>query len=220
MGEYVFTRAGIVAVDRDAIEEHGIPSIVLMEHAAAAAAAAILQRFGGNLGAIHLVCGSGNNGGDGYALARLLADAGHPSIVHAVAPPRIGGDAEANARRAAAAGIVIDDWTPNCLADATLVIDALLGTGLDRPLQTVLVEVVEAMNAVDAPLAALDIPSGLDCDAGTPLPIAVEADLTVTFGGRKIGFDAPGACRYCGEITVGDIGCPESILAKHALACH
>ena len=165
-----------------------------------------------------ILCGGGNNGGDGYALARHLHNAGWQVAVAAAKPvDALDGDAAVNARVAAKMGIVISPATPERVADsgARLLVDALLGTGLTRPPRQDAAALIRAVNAHAAPTLAVDVPSGLDCDAGRPLgPAAdcVRATLTVTFVAEKVGF--PRAAEWLGEVVVAGIGCPRVAIER------
>lgn len=171
---------------------------------------------------------TGNNGGDGFVLARQLRLRGFV--------PRVAYCGErAAAKRETDAGInlgVIERMMPEAIvdvadgaalarvlaewSDAALLVDCLYGTGLDKALRADGVALVEALDAAPAPKVACDLPSGLDCDTGVPLGAVVKAVRTATFVGRKAGFDAPGAEAYTGEVTVVPIGCPAECWAHVA----
>jgi len=186
----------------------GIAGPLLMQAAGAAVARAIRARF--RPCRTLVLAGPGNNGGDGYVAARLLEQAGWPVAVAALAPPRMGGDA------AGAAG----QWrgpmlpfNPEEVARAGLVIDAVFGAGLARPLEE---PVVDVLRAVRAPLVAVDVPSGLDGATGQPLGFAPQAALTVTFFRRKPGHLLLPGRGLCGELELAQIGLPASVLAEIA----
>ncbi len=185
----------------------GVPGITLMEAAgrAVADAAARLAPAGPAL----VLAGPGNNGGDGFVAARLLAEAGREVSVRLLGDPeRLGGDA----RRA------FDRWARPAppattdLSPATLVVDALFGAGLDRPLAGRAAKIVAAMDRHPAPLLAVDVPSGLDADSGQPLGAAPRAAATVTFCRLKPGHLLYPGRALCGAVTVADIGIPEAAL--------
>ncbi|TVQ63338.1 MAG: NAD(P)H-hydrate epimerase [Phycisphaerales bacterium] len=242
----VFTRQSVREVDRAAIEEFGVPGVVLMENAALA----LFERCMDELetsdepGPVIICCGGGNNGGDGLALARHLHNAGADAVVLIAATiDGFAGDALVNLRIAQRMGLpiaVLDPESPVSTLAALLdshgepgmVVDALLGTGLDRPLSHPITEVVGWINdraAVGAIVIAADIPTGLDCDTGAPLlapgdtdeealrRAVVVAHATVTFVGVKAGFLAPGAERWTGEVCVGDIGAPIELLQRYGV---
>lgn len=202
----------------------GLPGICLMENAALGLTDVVcdeLQQRGAPEGSVvGIVTKTGNNGGDGFVLARHLKLRGfQPKVAYC-------GD-RAAAKRETDAGInltvleamakdaiidvadgaqlskVLTEWS-----DAVLLVDCLYGTGLDRPLRPDGVALVEALDASPLPKVACDLPSGLDCDSGQPLGAAVRAVRTATFVGRKRGFDAPEAAAFTGEVTVVPIGCP------------
>lgn len=184
----VWTAAQVRELDRRAIEDHGIAGRELMERAGAAALDALLRRWPATR-AITVVCGAGNNAGDGYVVARLARQAGVVVRALAVADPdALRGDA-AMARedfRQAGGEIVRWDGAGDPGGDGPLV-DALLGTGLDRALDGPFASAVESINAAARPVVALDIPSGLQADTGRVMGCAVSAELTVCFIGLKLG---------------------------------
>ena len=215
--EYILDRASVRAVDRAAIDEYGIPGIVLMENAARGLAAEALNMLGDRVqGAeVLVICGSGNNGGDGYALARHLHNAGARPVLAALGAPRLGTDAAVNRAICQRMGLAIAG--PDSLddhSDARLVVDALFGTGLDRPVEGRAAEVIDWINAAGRPVLAVDVPSGLDCDTGRPLGRAVRAKATVTFVARKPGLVEPPGLDYAGRVTVADIGAPRALVER------
>lgn len=210
-------------MDRRAIEDLGLPGVVLMENAALGLTAVVdreLRARGATPGEdAVIVCGRGNNGGDGFALARHLSLLGwSPRVVFAgslAAAPRTG-DAGVNLTVLERAGQPIDE-APDGAAlarllagwpGARLIVDALYGTGLEGALREPGLGLVRALDLDPRPKVAVDIPSGLDCDRGLPLGASVRAARTVTFVAEKLGFSAPGAREYTGEVDVVPIGCP------------
>jgi len=201
-------------LDREAEEAHGVPSLVLMEHASqgvAAVAAALVPASA----RVVVLCGPGNNGGDGYGAARFLASWGRrPRLVRCSrrSPPR--GDAALEVRLAGLELEAEDAWADPgrvaaALAEADLVVDALFGVGLDRDLDGPFPRWIEAVNAADALRLAVDVPSGLDGDTGRPRPVAVRADVTATMGMPKRGLLSPGSGReHAGRVVEVDIGLP------------
>ncbi|MHC5004445.1 MAG: NAD(P)H-hydrate epimerase [Planctomycetota bacterium] len=213
-GTLIFDRAAIQAVDRDAIEQFAIPGIVLMENASIGLAreAEDMTRTGAT---VLICCGRGNNGGDGYALARHLHNRGRHAVLAATGEPRDGTDAAVNREICRRMGLPLLDAGQCGEVAADLVVDALFGTGLDRPVTGAAAGVVDWMNAEGTPVLAVDVPSGLDCDTGAALGRAVVATRTVTFVGWKRGFLAPHARKHLGEIVVVDIGAPAELYERH-----
>jgi NAD(P)H-hydrate epimerase len=215
-------------VDRIAIDEYGIPGIVLMENAARGATAVALEMLGDNrAGVVTVVCGGGNNGGDGYAIARLLHNQGYLVKLAAISDPhRLSGDAAINFRIVQKMKLpridVFDASTLLQLAaafiSARLIVDAILGTGFSGALKPHLAAVIGILNSAAAqhaiPVLAVDVPSGLDCETGLPSEPTVRATRTVTFATLKTGFENPTARAYLGHVSVADIGVPPEILEQ------
>ncbi len=209
------TRQQVRDVDRRAIEEMGVPGVVLMENAGRGAAE--LLRALGIHGRVVVCCGKGNNGGDGFVIARHLDILRMPVRVLLFAlPEELTGDAAVNYRIIERAGLAIDvqpgDELPRLLAVAEWVVDALFGTGLTGPLRPPFDRVVEAINASPARVLAVDIPSGLDADSGQPLGPTVRAHHTATFVAPKKGFAEPAARPWVGQVHVLGIGAPRCLL--------
>ena len=187
---------------------------ILMELAGAAAARLIRERAGGLAGKAVVLCGPGNNGGDGWVVARHLVGAGWVVRCVCLAEPALGSDAHANmalwkalggdirmAERGATARM------KNWLNHANAIVDALFGTGLERPLDGAAADLVQAANEAEHGLkVALDLPSGIDGDRGDVLGVAFRADLTATFGVRKTGLYLAAGAEHAGEIVRVDIG--------------
>jgi NAD(P)H-hydrate epimerase len=214
------SRDQVRSVDHRAIEEFGIPSLLLMENAGRGAAEWLIPRLA-KCGRVLIVCGPGNNGGDGGVVARHLDLHAIPTtVVWFGEPHRFSPDAHIQFDILARAGFdqhvvpgpVLDGRLAAFLATADWVVDALLGTGLTRPIEGLLRDVIETINSGTRPVLALDSPSGLDADSGRPLGTAVRASATVTFVAPKLGFAAPGADSYTGPVTVAHIGIPRRIL--------
>ncbi|MBX3355351.1 MAG: NAD(P)H-hydrate epimerase [Phycisphaeraceae bacterium] len=208
----LLTRAQARAFDQHAIETLGVPGMVLMENAAIGCVALLRELVAPEWrGArLEIVCGPGNNGGDGFAIARLALVQGAAPRVRQVAPPRAGSDAEMQAKIAARLGIpIIGFGAPgDPPLEGTVIVDALYGTGLDRALSATDQRAIEAMNAAGLPILAVDVPSGLDADRGVPLGAAVRATLTATMVAPKVGFSLPGAREWTGRVEVLPIGVP------------
>lgn len=225
----VFTREAVRELDRRAVERFGVPSIVLMENAALHATLVAVDMLGGRPGCVLVCCGPGNNGGDGLAMARHLTNCGIAAAVLLAAPPdHYSGDAATNLAIVRKMGIplnVVDRGDPagsfdECLrltGRPALVVDALLGTGLDQPVREPLTTMIIRINALaesGVPVLAVDIPSGLDADSGCPLGAAVRATTTVTFVGLKAGFLSLEAQSYVGECVVAGIGAPRALVRE------
>ncbi len=210
------TRTQMREIDRRAIEEYHIPGIVLMENAARCAvdvARGMLRREG--LRSALILCGGGNNGGDGLAIARHLHNRGTPVFIGlATDPAGYTGDALVNWRIVSAMSLPHAPATPQLIAahSRDLVIDAIFGTGLSEAPRHPFAEIAAAINDDTGAVLAVDVPSGLDCDSGHPHGACVRANVTVTFVAEKTGFTDPFAKRFLGDVVVGDIGCPPELI--------
>ena len=213
-------RAALRAVDQRSVEEYGIPGIVLMENAAIGLAAHILPLLEKrDPGPIVIHCGPGNNGGDGYAVARHLTNAfaaehdeNWSVILAPVGEPRPESDAGIN--RAIAAKMALP-MAGEPVAGVVHV-DALFGTGLDRPVTDAAAERIAWINRQQATVVAVDVPSGLDCDRGEPLGPTIRADLTISMVALKQGFAEPAARSYTGKVVVVPIGAPIGLIRSLA----
>lgn len=214
------TAAQMREMDRRTIEDYGVPSIVLMENAALRVVDVIAERFGPlTHKRIAVVCGKGNNGGDGLAIARhLAARFGADVSVHLTAEPsEYEGDAAENYKMAAAFGLDIRPVFPDLYRGIDLIVDALLGTGIHGGVEGNLAEIISAMNDEYCPIVAVDVPSGLDADTGNVSGACVKATLTVTFALPKIGLMVYPGAEYVGELIVADIGMPRQVMAADAV---
>lgn len=216
------TRDEVRGIDRRAWDEFRIPGIVLMENAGRGAAESLLRR--GVNGPVCICCGKGNNGGDGFVIARHLDQSGIDVKVWLFAQgAQLTGDARANYEIAHASGIPIREHRSSPLppqfaaelASSDWVVDALLGTGATGDVTGLLKDVVVAINGSKKNVLAVDLPSGMDADTGQPLGVCIEATCTVTFVARKIGFDQPGADPWTGEVEVAPIGLPRRLLSDY-----
>jgi len=212
----LYTAEQVRRLDRCAIEGHGIPGIELMERAGRATFEA--ARAGWPHARRWLVlCGGGNNGGDGYVVARLARAEGCAVTLCALKEPAgLGGDAATAARRWSEAGGAVLAWplaageTPG-VEGHDLVIDALLGTGLDREPAGAYGEAIEAVNRSGLPVVAVDIPSGLHADSGVALGRAMRARLTVTFIGNKRGLYTADGPDHAGMVEYSDLQTPQTV---------
>lgn len=217
----VLTPAQMREADRRTIEDHGVPSLRLMERAGEQVVAAIEAHIAARPGAATVLCGRGNNGGDGWVVARLLRERDWDvfGILFGTAGD-VAGDARTNLERARQAGIPVvevtgeDDWR-RCrprLDAGGLVVDAILGTGQTRPLSGLLATVVDDVNAMAGTVVAIDLPSGITSDLSRRAAPCLRPALTVTFGAPKLAL----ALRPepAGQVVVADIGIPAEVIAK------
>ena len=219
------SREEVRGLDARAADDFGMNTLVLMENAGRGAAEWLreLAGPGGEAPRVLVLCGPGNNGGDGAVAARHLDVWGFAvRVVWFADPGRLRGDAAAqwailersgvdqSARQGVDAG---DPERLDALLDgADWLVDGLLGTGLTRPVEGAVLALIGAVNRSGKPVLALDVPSGLDADRGAPLGAAVRARATATFAAPKLGFGAPGAKAFTGDVRVIEIGVPRRLL--------
>ena len=213
-------------VDRRAIDEFGLPGVVLMENAGRGCVD-WLEELGVS-GRVVICAGKGNNGGDGFVIARHLENRRHDVRVLLFANPEtLRGDAQINYQvieRAQTPIRLFDDSLPKDeleadvnkeFAEADWIIDALLGTGTSGSVREPFPAIINAVNQASARTMAIDLPSGQDCDTGLPVdvenPVVVKADFTASFVARKLGFENPASSAFTGEVRVIDIGVPHSM---------
>ena len=214
-------------IDREAIESIGLPGVVLMENAGLKVFQALALRFphaGHEI--IVVAAGKGNNGGDGFVVARHLFNSGYDVTVFlAGEKSAIGGDAAVNLSIALKSGVPVVEMRDGsaltkfrkALGAATVVVDALFGTGLERPLEGFHARLVEAINASPACRIAVDLPSGLSADSFEIIGPAVRADLTVTLAAPKVPHVFPPAMDLVGELLIADIGIPAALFENKEL---
>jgi len=215
----VLSNAGMREADRVTIEELGVPGLVLMETAASAVTELICEKFG-SLRSVLVACGPGNNGGDGIAVARQLRCRGFDATVALlVGEEHLKGDAGKQLELAKTFRVPITNcWGEELhrldalIAGCEVVVDALFGTGLVRPLEGFWVEVVRRLNSAAVPIVAVDVPSGLFGSSSTVPGEAIDATATVTFAAPKVVHALPPSCWRCGEVAVADIGIPPWVL--------
>jgi NAD(P)H-hydrate epimerase len=232
---FVFSRDAIRKIDEIAVERYGIPSIVLMENAALGCATSLIQMGNKPDTDYVIVCGPGNNGGDGFAIARHLHNFGCPTTTFHTHPrDHYADDARTNLDICLAMKLVLldrseSDFSSNDIAqnESLCLVDALLGTGSTSAPRGVVASAInwinEAAQSCDAPVAAIDLPSGLDCDTGEAFnpDCCVRATHTLTMAGYKLGFKNPGAARYTGKhINLIDIGVPRELLDELGESTH
>ena len=201
------------AVDAWAIEARGVPSLELMETAGSAVAEAAAKTATSARAAV--VCGKGNNGGDGLVAARALAEMGYEVEALLLWPPEdLSGDAKTNLERFPAARHASGDELAQALSGTSVIVDAIFGTGFSGEPRDPAAAAIEAINAAEAPVVAADIPSGVDASSGEVGGAAVQAELTVSFHAAKLGhWIAPGK-RHSGRLRVVPIGIPEGAPAE------
>ncbi|MCI0465221.1 MAG: NAD(P)H-hydrate epimerase [Gemmataceae bacterium] len=214
------SRQQVRELDRQAIEEFGVPGVVLMENAGRGAAELLLAL--GIHGRVVICCGKGNNGGDGFVIARHLDNHGIPvQVLLFSRPEELTGDAALNYQILVRAQLPITvhaeasldaEAVGRGLAGADWIVDALFGTGLSGAVRRPFDELIVAINATPARVLAVDIPSGLDCDTGQPLGPTVRAQHTGTFVAPKKGFTNPAAAAWLGQVHVLGIGAPRCLL--------
>ncbi|TXS89245.1 NAD(P)H-hydrate dehydratase [Parahaliea maris] len=200
------------ALDRHAIEFGGIPGPILMARAAAAAWESLLARWP-DPARVQVICGTGNNGGDGYLLADIAHKRGYPVMVWQLGDSaRISGDALHARNQALASGVPVTPWHQGCLEPEGVLVDGLLGTGLGGEVRPVQREAIEAINASGLPVLALDIPSGLCADTGRVLGVSVRASATITFIVAKRGLFTAAGPGHCGELELADLAVPPGLI--------
>ena len=218
----ILTADEMAQVDRRAIEEIGVPSLVLMENAAIGVADALAERYPDAQSAA-VFCGPGNNGGDGLAIARHLDARGYRCrVILVTRGGRPKGDAGIQLEILEKLGHTVESLGPDddvdallaACADLDLLVDALFGTGLSRPLEGHFADLVRGLERLPSPIVAVDIPSGLDGSRGETIGPHVEADLTVTFAAPKLAHVFAPAAEAVGELVVADLGVPDFLVEE------
>lgn len=223
----VATAQQMQALDRKTIGEIGIPGIVLMENAGRGAATTFVSFFSEvQRKKTVIVCGRGNNGGDGFVVARYLRNWNlSVKVLLLCHPEALQGDARTNYEiffRMGGEILACPDQeafekSKSILWEADLLVDAIFGTGLHAEVSGFYRELIDQLNGLGKPVMAIDIPSGLDANTGRPLGAAVRASLTVTFGLPKVGHLIPPGPEYTGKLRVIDIGIPPFIVDQEAI---
>ena len=218
----VLTAAQMREADRRTIEEVGIPSIALMENAGRQIVSAMHATIDDlESRRVGILCGRGNNGGDGFVVARLLSQQGLSVCIYLLGGAEdVGGDAGTNLRIAQSLGLSIvevvdrDAWdrARSSVDECDVLVDAMFGTGLNKPLDDLSSKVAGDVNALNVPVVAVDLPSGLLADQTDPIGEAIEADVTVTLGAPKVALLLPSAESWAGDLVIADIGVPSSII--------
>lgn len=205
-------------LDSIAIEQRGIPGFQLMSRAGLAAFQKLQQHWP-EADSLAVFCGAGNNAGDGYIVARLALESGMLVTVYAVSPAeKLHGDARLAMHNYQQIGGEIIPYERGMACKAELIVDALLGTGLDRPVTGIYAQAIETINGLDRPVVALDIPSGLHADTGSVLGCAVHASCTISFIGLKRGLFTDEAADYCGKIHFSSLDVPQDIYSGMPVA--
>ena len=218
----VLTAEQMQEADRRTIEEVGVPSIVLMENAGRQIVSAMHATIDDlENRRVGILCGRGNNGGDGFVVARLLSQQGLTVRVFLLGRAEdVVGDAGTNLRVAESVGLSIvevadrDGWdgARSGVDECDVLVDAMFGTGLNRPLDDLSSMVVADLNALDVPVVAIDLPSGLSADRTDPIGEAVEADVTVTLAAPKLALLLAPAQSWAGDLVIADIGIPAAVI--------
>src|ERR1700733_12915806 len=218
----VLNTAQMREADRRTIDDIGIPSLVLMENAGRQAGAAMEAIYGDLLERqVAGLCGRGNNGGDGFVVARTLMQRGVDVAVFLIGRVAdVRGDARTNMEILGRLGLTIVEiadsqaWELHFseVSDCALLVDAIFGTGLNAPLSGLLETVVADVNGSGIPIVAIDLPSGLSADSHEPIGDSIEAGMTVTLGAPKLPLVLPPAELRAGDIVIADIGIPSDVI--------
>ena len=208
--------------DRQTIDEVGIPSVVLMENAGRQAVAAMEAAFDDlSTSKVGVICGRGNNGGDGFVVARTLAQRGIEAMVFLLGSvAEIRGDARTNLEILGHIGLTVleitnaQEWELHSteLSECELIVDAILGTGFHGQLSGLMETVVADLNGLGVPIVAIDLPTGVSADSHEVAGEAIEASMTVTLAAPKLPLVLPPADAYGGDLVIADIGIPASVL--------
>ncbi len=226
----VATAEQMQELDRKAIESYRIPGILLMENAGRGATEAILSYFPDLVSKrVVIIAGKGNNGGDGFVVARHLMHRGiSVKVILLTDPKSLRGDAETNYHilYRMKGEILPSPSTKDYqkvkkdVEKADLLVDAIFGTGLDAEVRGYYREVMDHLNGLHKPIVAIDIPSGLNANTGKPLGTAIRATLTVTFGLPKLGLLLSPGTNYVGDLKIVDIGFPKSLVEEEKIHVH
>lgn len=218
------TREQIREMDRRAIEDFGIPGIILMENAGRAVAEETWRLAGSDPSArIVVLCGKGNNGGDGYVVARHLFNRGmNPTVFVFSRLDDISGDAAINLTIILKMGLKIETVASEndlgevqaTVASADVLVDALLGTGISGEVRGLMRSAIEMINRAGKPVVTVDIPSGLNANTGEILGACVKADVTVTFAAPKIGLARGSGPEHAGRVVTAEISIPRQVLEE------
>jgi hydroxyethylthiazole kinase-like uncharacterized protein yjeF len=212
--EALYTAVQTRELDRLAMEEYGVAGATLMQRAGEAVFDLLRARWP-RARRIVLLCGPGNNGGDGYVIARLAKQAGYATVVIGVGEAgKMKGDAAAARESCRSAGIAISEFHADLLTGNDVIVDAMLGTGLEREVNGEWRAAIEAVNQSRLPVLAVDVPSGLHADTGRVMGAAIRARATMSFIGLKAGLFTGAGRDHAGEIFFNDLGVPPDVYAK------
>ncbi len=218
----LYRAAGVRELDRRAIEQYGIAGMTLMERAGQVAFTALHLQWP-RAKKLAVLCGIGNNAGDGYVIARLADAAGLRVVVYQVGDvARLKGDALTAFERLEGTHVEVQAFVNHTLEQFDVLVDALLGTGLNGPVTGAWAEAITTLNQLRAQgkkVLAVDIPSGLNADTGSVMGCAVEADLTVTFIGLKQGQFTGCGPDYCGQLIFDNLGVPSEVYVEQVISC-
>lgn len=214
----LYTAAQSRAVDQSAIEAHGLPGTLLMARAARAAFELLLT-VQPNLTQLQVLCGSGNNGGDGLLVAILACARGIDTRVLLVDGEPRSTDAMKALAQARQCGVSIESFSPGAIAAKGVVVDGMLGTGIQGVVREAYRLAIVELNALDLPVFALDLPSGIDCDAATVAGVAVRARWTISFITAKRGLFTGAGAEHAGERFADDLDVPADAYAAAGVAC-
>ncbi len=208
----LYTAAQVNALDAAAIKQHKIPGLCLMERAAQAVFRQLKDTYLQPNSRLAVVCGVGNNAGDAYVIARLAhLDGVAVEVLQLGDVKKLRGDALTAYQHLQAVGVSVQVFSSALLHSATLIVDGIFGTGLDRPVSGEWAAAIAAINAHPVPVIAVDIPSGLQADSGNVLGLAVVAAMTVSFIGLKQGFFTGAGVDHCGQMVFDDLRVPHDI---------
>ncbi len=215
----LYTSTQVRELDKQAIEAQGLEGLSLME-AAGQAAFDLLNKLWPDAWRIVIVCGNGNNGGDGYVISRLAQQSDKNVVLLQVGDhENLQGDAKTCAEKSAQAEIKHEAFSVEKLKQADVIIDAILGTGLDRNINEEYIDIVNAINKSSAPILAVDIPTGLNADTGSIMGAAIEAQATISFIGAKQGLLTGEGATHSGDVYFDDLEVPDEVYESVPVSC-
>jgi len=210
----LYTAAHVRELDRIAIEDLSIPGYTLMQRAASFSYGC-LKQYWPETHSILVLCGGGNNAGDGYMLASIaIQDDNQVTVVALINPEKLVGDAQKAFQDFIQAGGEVLEFDPTLLKGIDIVVDAIFGTGLDRDIEGEIANTISCVNASTIPVMSLDIPSGLNADTGSVMNVAIQSDITPTFIGLKQGMLTHNGPKYAGEIIFNDLDVPDEVYRR------